>query len=350
MIDQEALASAIEGAAELWKDPAYPAREQAVADTLLLENRFTEQALAFAINQQMALLVKEDLLKWVAGRVLTEPRTVGVLNAGNIPFVGLQDWLAVVLTGAAYRGVLSSKSPYLLPAFVLDVVNAFPDLDLDFIEFDSLEGEVDGLIASGSDETIQVLREKSKEMELGLEQCLFRGHKYSMAVIRGNETPAEREKIAEDVLLHEGMGCRSVSIIWAPEELAPDAYLESLAHFRGVFPPHEKTPASLKMKRAFLDAIGASHAYGDGMEFLVSKGEPEQQEPGHVRWATYRTLQELAGWMEDHKEEIQLVFASKNSAEQLNVSVPVLPFGSAQRPTLSWCPDGIDTIAFLQSL
>ena len=104
------------------------------------------------------------------------------------------------------------------------------------------------------------------------------------------------------------------------------------------------------MKQAFLNAIGASHAYGEGMEFLVSRGEPEVQEPGHVRWVAYRTREELVSWIKNHEEVIQLVVTGNQGADLLDLSLPILPFGEAQRPALNWCADGIDTIAFLFAL
>ena len=84
VIDQPALAEAIATVATRWLDPAYPQRRAVVEDTLVLENRFTEEAVAFAINQQMSLLTRDALLAWIAGRQVKEWKAVGVLNAGNV--------------------------------------------------------------------------------------------------------------------------------------------------------------------------------------------------------------------------------------------------------------------------
>ncbi len=298
----------------------------------------------------MALLRVPALLEWVKGRTISTPQVVGVLNAGNIPLVALQDWLAVVLTGAGYRGVLSSRSPFFLPAFALEVFDRYPHLDIDFVAFEDLFDEISALIASGSDETMSIVQALCLEHGLDEQRQLLRGNRYSMAVLTGNESATEKECLAEDVLLHEGMGCRNAAILWAPEGLSPDSYLDAFAVFRSVFPPHERTPGALKMKQAFLDAIGASHAYSDGLEFLVSKGEPEQQEPGHIRWAEYRTQEELVSWIRDHEGELQLIIAGRQGIKGLEGTVPVLPFGEAQRPSLDWCADNTDTIAFLHAL
>ncbi len=346
----QALAQAIAATAERWTDPAYPKRVEVIRQTLNLENRFTEEAMAFAANQQMALLRFEAIVSWLNGRQMQQPVTVGVLNAGNIPFVGLQDWLAVVLMGGRYRGVLSSRSPYFLPAFSEEVAAAYPDLDVAFVTYERLLETSEAVIASGGEDTMAQVGEDCKKKGIAKERCLLRGHRYAVAILTGNETPQEKEYLAEDVLLHEGQGCRNVAVIWAPEDLEPDAYLDAFALFRSVFPVHERTAGSLKMKQAFLNAIGASHAYGEGLEFLVSKGDPEPQEPGHVRWATYRTHEELVSWIQKHEDEIQLIVTGDKRIDSWKILPLVVPFGDAQRPELDWCADGIDTIAFLQSL
>ncbi len=350
VIDQPALAEAIATVATRWLDPAYPQRRAVVEDTLVLENRFTEEAMAFALNQQMSLLTQDALLAWMDGRHVKEWKAVGVLNAGNVPLVGLQDWLAVVLAGAAYRGVLSSRSPHILPAFAFEVLEAFPNLQTDFVTYEELFDDLDAMIASGSEETMQEVAAACAKHNIAVSHQLLRGHKYSIAVLTGKESAQMRENLAEDVLLHEGLGCRNAAIILAPEGLAPDPYLESFAYFRSIFPVHPRTPGSLKMKQAFLAAVDVSHAYGEGMEFLVSKGDPEPQEPGHVRWAEYRTEEELVGWIRDHKEEIQLIVAGKGQQGRLDVGPLLVNFGDAQRPTLDWCADGIDTVDFLHAL
>src|SRR5690606_4634308 len=93
------LVDAVVRAAEPWRDPDYEPRARAVEETLQAENSFTTEAIAFAVNQQMSLLTEEHLRMWISGRFTQAPLQVGVLNAGNVPLVGLQDFLAVLLTG-----------------------------------------------------------------------------------------------------------------------------------------------------------------------------------------------------------------------------------------------------------
>ena len=86
-----------------------------------------------------------------------------------------------------------------------------------------------------------------------------------------------------------------------------------LLFFRGVYPVHERTPGSLKMKKAFLAAQNVPHAYGEGLEFLVSKGDPNFMEPCHIRWAPYKSLEEVLQWVERKIEEIRFVVVRKKN-------------------------------------
>ncbi len=104
------------------------------------------------------------------------------------------------------------------------------------------------------------------------------------------------------------------------------------------------------MKKAFLEAIEIPHAYAEGLEFLISKGDAEPQEPCHIRWVSYNSLDEVKTWVAHHGSDIQLVLAGPRIAAQLKPEIATQSFGFAQRPSLNWHPDNIDTLSFLASL
>ena len=344
------MSEAIAEAAQRWRDPAYPPRAEAVDRTLSCANRFTLEAVSFAVNQQMRQLTVTALEEWVGGRRAGERRTIGVLSAGNVPFVELQDFLAVLLTGHAYRGALSSKSPYLLPSFAADVAAGRAGFDVSFVDADGLFRESEAIIATGSDATREWAQERCAEAEIPPGNRLLRGSGFGVAVLDGTETDDELEGLAEDALLHEGLGCRNVAIIWAPPDLSPDPLLTAFANFRAVFPTHPDSPGSLAMPKAFLEAVGAPHAYGEGLEFLLSNGEPEVQQPGHVRWVEYAHRDAPLAWIAEHAESIQLVVGKEYIMQDLPPELAVCKFGEAQRPPLDWKPDGQDVIDFLSRL
>jgi hypothetical protein len=140
--------TALAAAAARWADPDYAPRAEAVAATLAENAEYTFEAVTFAVNQTMSGLTSEALAAWQGGRRAEVPRTVGVLHAGNIPMAEVQDFAAVLLAGHRYRGVVSSRSAYLLPAFARDVAGAAPGLDVAFSDFEALLSQADALIAT----------------------------------------------------------------------------------------------------------------------------------------------------------------------------------------------------------
>jgi len=323
-----------------WMDPEYPVREDAVERTLNAENRFTEAALAFAINQQMALLTEEPLSAWQSvlapGGSPSDIETISVLNPGNIPFVELQDLVAVLLAGHRYVGTVSSKSPALLPAFVSDVLDEEERVEADLTDWEDALAQAERVIASGSDETMAQVKERALNEGLNLSSCWFRGHRYSVAVLSGSESEQDLVDLAEDVLLHEGQGCRNVGLVFAPSSMGIDPVLDAFAHFRGMFVAHERTIGPLKMQQALLKAVDVPHAWAEGHEFLISRGAAEPQGACHLRWVPYHDRADAEEWIRAKASSIQGVFT--NVAVDLPTAW-VSPLGNAQRPPLDWAPD-----------
>lgn len=342
----ESTFRALAGAAFAWRDPDHPARREAVRVTLSAGNRFTEPALAYAINQQMHQVTVAALARWKGGREVSNARVVGVLGAGNVPLASFQDYVAVLVMGHSAVLSESSRSPAIMPAFAAEVTDRGGP-PARFVDHERFFSSVEAVIASGSSDTIQTIGERCETQGIPASRRLLRGTRYGMAVLDGRETPDQRIRWAEDVLLHEGLGCRNVAITFAPRGLDVDPYLETLAVFRGTFPAHPGTSAGLKMQQAFLKAIGASFAQGEGLEFLVSRGAAEPQPPGHLRWVEYDVESEVTGWLEQHADEIQVVATRPALERMVPRRVERCNLGETQRPPLDWRPDGIDTMDFL---
>ena len=345
------LIDALARTAEAWSDPDHPARATSVEATLeAMPETQTFEAITFAVNQTMSVVTRDGLQRWRNGRQPTAPRTVGVLHAGNIPMGELQDVLAVLLAGHRYRGVVSTKSPHLLPAFLRDLTDAAPGVDAQIVGFEAMLGEADAVVATGSDETMAEVADRLDAAGIAPEHRLLRGHRVSAAVLDGRETEAERERLAEDVLLHEGAGCRSPALVFAPPNLAPDPYFEAFAAGRAVYPAPSATAAGLRMSAALARATKQPHAMLDDGSLLVTRGEAEAQRPGHLRWVE-ANVEDASAWLSSHRERLQLVAARPAlHAALAGTGVPVVELGDAQRPPLDWHPDGIDTLGWLAAL
>jgi hypothetical protein len=350
-MDAKKLAEIIERVGIRWQDPDYGPRRLAMEATLEADNRFTAEAIIFAVNQQARQLRADALLTWTGSDIVHHPIPVVVINPGNVPFAELQDFLAVTLTGHRYRGKMSARSPYLLRAFVDDLIEHGARLDVDLFTTPQPLMAENALIASGSDPTISILSRTAEEAGISPHRILVRGHQFSAAVLGRDETAGALDRLAEDILLHEGLGCRNVAVVWAPRDVAPDALLDAMARFRAVFPAHPDTAGGLKMQIAYYRAADLAHAYADDHSFLISRGGPEAQRPGHVRWTEYDSLEDVRRWLTETRKQIQVVAISPRVEFGLDtVEVPTVTLGDTQRPPLGWNQGQADVVSFLRSL
>ncbi len=340
------LIKSICSAARLWEDPEHTPRAVATRKTLAEANRFSEFSIAFAVNQQMSLLTEESLVDWKRELLSANSDTVAVLNPGNIPMVELQDYLAVVLSGHRYIGSVSSKSPYLFPAFLAEIKRSGADPKATLLSQKDALNACNRLIVSGSDDVIGEIQRSASDIGLSSKQCWFRGHRIAVAVLDGREDEDALVALAEDALMHEGMGCRSVSIVFAPRRMSIDGVLDSFGAHRVMFPAHDLTSGPLKMQQALLAALKTPHAYSEDYQFLLSRGEPIEQGPCHIRWVQYDALEEVTEWIDANKDRLQGVFSSERLHSK---NAGWEPLGTAQRPTLNWHPDNRSHSSFLRT-
>jgi len=326
-----------------WSEPHHPPREEATAQTLEADNRFTEESIAYAINHFASTVTEDSVEKWTDGFPSASPddrRWIGVVNGGQTPSDGFRDLVAVLLSGGRYVGTRPDASPHLLSAFVDDLKSRVDDLLASFAPADVLVERADGIIAEVGDESEEEnVRSLCNEAGVPESRRLIRPASFSVAILDGNESEDEREDLAEDMLLHQGFGRRRAAVVWIPEGMSPDPYFQAMAQFRAVFPAHDDTPGALQMQQAFLEARDAPHAYAAGLEFLVSRGAPEPQSPGHVRWSEYDALDDVAEWTSSTDAPLYAVVAREQLHARLSDAVPegipLLPPGRVHRPTLS---------------
>jgi len=330
-----------------WRDPEHPPRVAAVQDTIDAPNRWTQEALDHLLNRWMQQLTVEGLADWVGEDALSETTVVGVLHGESGPLSGFQDALAVWALGHRYIGAVPSSSPALLPAFAEAYQGRASDAQIRFVPTDDLYEDADVVLARPA-ESVESIREACAQNDLPESCRLIRPPVYSIGLVDGHESQDEMGRIAEDMLLLEGMGRRRLALLWAPRDHSPDEYLEAMAHFRGLFPAHEDTPGTLQMQQAFLEARDQPHAYADGLEFLMSRGEPDLQRPGHVRWSEYDEIEAVADWYAEHESEVYAVIARKHLHDQLPAEFPLRTPGGVHVPPLS-DSEGHEVVSFLRT-
>ena len=79
---------------------------------------FTSSNIYFALEGWANLLTNNNLKEWVHNQLTdinTNPKTIALILAGNIPLVGFHDFLSVLMSGHNVLIKLSSNDKYILP-------------------------------------------------------------------------------------------------------------------------------------------------------------------------------------------------------------------------------------------
>ena len=290
---------------------------------------FSAASITTAVEAIRTEMLQRDRLEaWLAPYRLpvAAPKRVLVVMAGNIPLVGFFDLLCVSVSGHRCLVKPSSKDRVLLQ-FVLDELRGIdPALPVSLYEGSEA---VDAVIATGSDNTNRYFR-----AAYAGHPALLRGSRQSVALLTGDETEAERAGLAEDIWLHNGLGCRNVSLLLLPEGLPfPALRLPQLS---------DKYRNNYRQTRALLEMTGTPFLDLGGAVVVEQEGFPQALSALACR--RYRTEAEALAWLAEHDREIQCVVARPIDHPRR------VDFGAAQHPRLTDYPDAVDVIAFLERI
>ena len=152
-------------------------------------------------------------------------------------------------------------------------------------------------------------------------------------MLSGHETPEQLAGLADDIWAYSGLGCRSVSLIFAPEGYEPALQIPSV---------NDKYINNYRQQRALLEMQGRSFVDLGCAVAVEQCAFPAAL--SRIAYAHYATLDEVAAWLAGHDGELQCVVTG------------CLPhsrragFGCAQSPALTDYPDDRDVLAWLAAL
>lgn len=285
---------------------------------------FTERDIISAVDAICTDMLDRDKLEaWLANYpAITTPQRVAIIMAGNIPLVGFFDLLCVLCSGHEAH-IKSSSKDRVLTNYIVDTLRDI-EPTIPIYEYSPTE-HYDMVIATGGEEANRYF-----ESHFGGTKRLLRGSRHSVAVLDGSESIEELEGLYEDITAYSGLGCRSVSMIFAPEH-----HNIALPHATAQNPKLRRNIASM---RALYTMQGRE--FGDYEAFLAIEGKVFATSLASVVIQRYHDIAEVRAWLTEHSEEIQCVVS------HLDIEGCV-PFGKAQHPTLWDYADGVDTMEFL---
>lgn len=342
-------------ACENWLHPDNHYLMDAV-DRTVQEGYFGVEDVKFAIRAIEKSMDKEAIQAWTGeaglngGKGAHRPNVL-CLHAGNLPLVGFQDAFSTLLSGARYTGKISRKDPYLLPTFLNEVkkTGIWTDVNVQWShrleDFEDMQN--DAIIFAGSERSVPGVRQAIGKWNLAREDCryLIRTAHFSMAYLDRNDE-GTMEELVEAIFRYGGKGCRSAAIVVSPfslDEIKTKLH-DSVKSFWLENPQHSKPSPKLKQQYAYNEAIERPQLW---MEyFLLQEGGLEFDQDYICYWVQgdQSVVSELA---EQYNEELQSIYISHPGVEIQGFENQTEGLSEAQKPSISWKPDGVDTLAWL---
>jgi hypothetical protein len=258
----------------------------------------------------------------------TQPKTIGLVMAGNIPFVGLQDLICVFLSGQKLKIKTSSKDTLLVKHLIQYLTTIHPQV-AEWITIQDMLKDCDAYIATGSDNSARYF-----EYYFSKYPHIIRKNRTSIAILDGTETIEDLENLADDIQLYFGLGCRNITQIWVPEEYDFVPLLGALRKYNN-YKDHDKYKNNFDYQLTI--AIMNNRFYMSNDSIVLIENESPFSPISQLHYQFYTNQADVKKKVDETK--IQCI-----------VGKGFTPFGMAQQPSLTDFPDGVDTLDFLKNL
>ena len=259
----------------------------------------------------------------------SRPQNVGIVMAGNIPLVGFHDLLCTFFSGHRQTIKPSSKDQVLIKHLV-QKMTAWDGEIATLISFAEMLMGCDAYFATGSNNSSRYF-----EKYFGKYPHIIRRNRTSVAILEGNETIADLEKLADDVYLYFGLGCRNVTKIYIPTGYDFVPLLETFKKYN-YLADHHKYKNNYDYQLAIL--IINKRYYMTNGSILLHEDAQLFSPISQLNYEFYNPGEELPEMLRGN-EAIQCIVGNK-----------YVPWGSGQQPGLTDFADGVDTLKFLLDL
>ena len=297
---------------------------------------FSETYVIFSIRQWSKVLTLENLYNWLEAYNLNPiiPKKVGLILPGNIPAVGFHDVICTWLSGHHPKIKLSSKDDILIPFFCSFIENKLNQSCFEIVE--KRLTDFDAVIATGTNNTIHHFDYYFRKVPR-----LLRSNRSSVAVIQGNDSSQELEKLGKDLFTYYGLGCRNVSKIYLPENFKLNKIIQAVDSYK-----HLRDSSKYDNNLTYQKAVCflQNQKFTDGGFFLMQESKNLHAPISMIYYEYYTSFKELIEVLNTIENQIQCIVSS---SEVFDNSVE---FGQTQSPQLWDYADGVDTMSFLENL
>ncbi len=321
-------------------DAWYKGLDAIVQGQVSFNSWFTKESVNRALKEWSNVLTESNLQSWLdAYPELKESKTkwVAVVMAGNIPMVGFHDALCVLMSGNNLVMKPSSDDKHLIPYLLHFLEEHSPELKNCTRIADGKMTDFDAVIATGSTNSTRYF-----EYYFGKYPSLIRKGRTSVAVLDGSESDEDCANLADDILAFYGLGCRSVTKVYLPQNFDLNRLFKAFFSFQDI--ANHKAYADNYDYHRSLYMLNKIPFLENG--FFIVREEESLHSPVSVLHYSYcDTIETVQSELVSKEKEIQLIIGG---------SIPWFPrtdsFGKAQSPKLNDYADGVDTMKFLADL
>ncbi|MBX2842329.1 MAG: acyl-CoA reductase [Flammeovirgaceae bacterium] len=302
-------------------------------------NWFVPENVALSFKGLETLLAPEKFQKWINFYELPKnftPKKVGVIMAGNIPMVGIHDFISVLISGHILYAKLSSQDPYLLKVIAEMLIEIEPRFEEKIVFAEQLKG-IDALIATGSNNSARYFEYYFKD-----KPKIIRKNRVSCAVLNGKENLEELKLLGMDILTYYGLGCRNVSKVYLPKDFDLTRIMSVLEDFGKELLNNHKYANNYDYNKSIYLIKQIPHL--DNGSLMLKESKEIASPISVLFYEFYKSEEEVFDKLHQEKNQLQCL-VSKNGWFPNSIS-----FGKAQYPEIDDYADGVDTLSFLLKL
>jgi hypothetical protein len=331
------LADRIKAFAQLGDHISGLGRSELVA---IQQRAMSENPWFTSLNVEMALagitkFLSESVLRsWISPYPLQhrQPKTTGVVMAGNIPLVGFHDFLCVLISGNRLKAKPSSQDTFLMTYVYRLLVKIEPGFQ-DFVQFAERLDNIDAVIATGSDNTARYF-----EYYFRTTPRIIRRNRSSCAIVSGKESLEELSELGTDVFTYFGLGCRNVSKLYVPKGYDFTKLFQAWEKFSTVL-HHHKYANNYVYQKSIMRVDGIP--FFDNGFILLLEDTSFVSPISAMYFEYYNDPGDLQKKIESHWGKIQCLVSARGWFPGGEA------FGQAQFPDVTDYADKIDTLKFL---
>ncbi|ANE50225.1 acyl-CoA reductase [Flavisolibacter tropicus] len=320
------LGEYMQGREEAWQSAKHKAFTE--------NNWFIPEFIETAIRHISTAFLEEKALKNLAQTYQLEiqpvtAKKVGIVLPGTTPLAGFHDIVSVFLAGHYSLIKTSSRDEALLKHLIYKLQEWLPG-DLPYFNLAPMLKGCDAYIATNSKESTT-----SFDQYFSKYQSIIRRNTTSVAVLTGQETTEELEKLADDIHLYFGLGSRNVTKLYVPENYDFVPLLNAFKKYE-YFSNHHKFKNNYDYNLSI--QILNNRFYMTNGSILLTENPARFSPISQVYYEFYSNVNSLISQLEK-RDEIEGI-----------VGLQHIPFGESNFPSLATFEKGTNTLTFLNNL